>query len=1051
MYLSDMDGHYEAWFTDGSGRLYETQRWASGLWLTSSQTWDNNNNLLGVTSPLGWASGSANNSYETDYAYDNNGNVVAMALPAVSSNNGQYRPTYVMSYDTSSNMTAFCDPVQSHVSQLDWSGTGQTGNPGTSDSRCPSSVGAKRFTWKRYIANVDTSGDPNEPFGEMTDVYNGNGYHYSVGYNSNGLATSISGTGISQSIDSSTPTRTPQLTVTYNPTIETIASIATASGSTSYQYDSMNRLTAVTDADGHGQYTCYNPDGTISYTETASQHSADNSPSACLNSPPTYSVSYQYDVDEEPTSVRHHFGNIQGVTTQIYDGADRLVEVEEPHDSTLFPNSQLTHDLYSSPWLERYLYDNTGSWLWGDSDNNAVYASGGLYKVQEYTPDTSPTVRSPAQWRDVRGWAMDTDDRPLHMYEFPRSGGVPQRSFIYDAGSYLGKLTTVELGDSSSAESETFSYNAIGNETAVSYANDGGVTPARQFTYDADGRATAENNASIGTESYAYDADGNVTGYTEPTGVGNYANISYSYYGDGLRQSMTVSSSALRSSTSMNYAYRADSLLEVQQLSWMASQPFKFTYTNAGRPLTETDPYTGQAIGLYATNGSSTGTSRQLVQRQIGYDQFGRVQSLTLPEGYSYGAFSYDTEDEPTGFTLSNGLCIQGSTSVTTCSPGATTLIYSSRGELLADTTPTGSSTQQAANGQLCTPDGNGGCVEGWEATDDSIWGYDGINYRYDNAGRQTTLFQSTSSTCAGCGNTITRAYDAEDHLLSQTNSGTTAFTCTSGIELGCISGSVAPGSGSSFSYDPSGLVAHLTTPTSIASWEHWDIASHTVLFENGTQSSSNFLDLAAGLLGVSNLTQGITVEDRDPFGQLAATHTGNQFADWSLSQPLHYGRFGPISGGTGSNYPQTDPALANRVLTTPRTDAFVDQNDGLSFQGERVADINTGQWMTQDSFAGLVTDPMSEQPYLWNNNNGLLSIDPNGTFTTVCNQSMESGSRAPADCNWQNNFPIVIFLPPPEPIFGDVPPRGGIPRDVTLPKVTCTPNHFPAFSAVRT
>src|SRR5581483_6214237 len=90
--LSDIDGHATNWFYDGSARLIHIQEWTGaqeGVWLWRSAFWDGDNNLTETVDERGNA---------TDYAYDSNGNTVAVSLPPVSTDQGTFRPTSLYSY-----------------------------------------------------------------------------------------------------------------------------------------------------------------------------------------------------------------------------------------------------------------------------------------------------------------------------------------------------------------------------------------------------------------------------------------------------------------------------------------------------------------------------------------------------------------------------------------------------------------------------------------------------------------------------------------------------------------------------------------------------------------------------------------------------------------------------------------------------------------------------------------------------------------------------------------------------------------------------------------
>lgn len=999
--LADTLGHNIQWTTDGSPFWHVTraQRWTSnpagqGIWEVTGFTWDAINNLVATIDPRGMLGATPDPTYETDYAYDSNGDLTERALPSGTLNNGTYRPTYLISYDSNHNVIATCDPVKSNSKGLNW-----TGPAITSATPCPSEAGAAQYVWT--TPSPSPTGVPSpEPHGELSKITTPNGYSTAISYSPAnegsgnldvGLPTSIQGQSMSQSSDSSTPTRTPTETIKYD-AYGDIVSDDSGNGAKRYAYDTMHRRITVTDADTVASYSCYNNDGTVFYTETASQHAAEPSaPAPCIAplpstvTPPPKAVAFTYDGDGNQITETHHYGNINGTTHRWYDAADRLVEEQLPLDTTTFPNSTVTHDLYPSPWMTRYLYDITGTMLWSDPRGNGTYAFGNLYKIQEYLPSTpgiaANTAPSSQVWTDVRGWAYEGLDRVLRSYEFAL-GNVPSMSFEYNANnSSMGLLYQVVQGDFTDPASQktTYTYLANGWINQLTYTNDGGATPTKTFTYDADGRPTQLTSSTLGSESRTYDSDGNVLSVQEPNSYQSPATTSYTYYSDGRRKTIGVSSADLSMSTAFQYTYRPDGLLQTVQPSWISNGSYSFTYTNAGRRLTQSDPYTGQSIQVYGQTGSPA-FMQKLSAQSTTYDSYGRIFQVVLPEGYTYGSFVYDGEDEQTSYSLTKGFCNYSST-VVNCDPGVVRNIFSARGELLSSSPSGGSNGAiQSADGFLCAANSYGaGCLDGFDARNDAITSHLGIAYSYDIGGRQTQMIHS---------GTITRAYDADNHLVSQANNSSTTFVCPSVIELPCDDNNlVTQGVSATYTWGPSGHPAKFGS-TSYGGgypstyWEHWDAVGGQILLEGPNGSIPIRLNIA--MLGVSNATNGVTVSDRDPFGNLVATHTGKQFSSWSgFPPPNPMYKIKPLnSTGTGSNLPASqgpDPQQVSSTLSTLRIDGYVDSINGVSFQGVRQADANTTEWMTPDFFGGFTERLISQQPYAWNGNNALLNEDPTG------------------------------------------------------------------------
>src|ERR1700676_1433183 len=315
----DSDGHSHTYSYDGLGRVTQIQLGVTSTeMLYGNQTWDSQNNLLSTTDPRG---------NETDYAYDNYGNLIASAFPSVSTSDGTFRPTTVYSYDQYNNVTAACDPRFSHFHSpsLDW-----TSRPSPSDSLCPAQLGSQTSPGSSYLSWSPTSADQ---YGQLQTVTNAAGYttsfYYSPTYEGGGsvdydLATTISGSGFTQYDNSNAQ---PSTSITYDTYGDALA-VNNGQGSSSASYDTVGRVTRVTDADSHQSFLPYYADGLVQLAQTPPQYAAGTG------------VSYYYDADGDPIQENHNFtcipGNscTQGATYRYYDGADRLVEVSLPNNST---------------------------------------------------------------------------------------------------------------------------------------------------------------------------------------------------------------------------------------------------------------------------------------------------------------------------------------------------------------------------------------------------------------------------------------------------------------------------------------------------------------------------------------------------------------------------------------------------------------------------------------------------------------------------------------------------------------------------------------------
>jgi len=66
-------------------------------------------------------------------------------------------------------------------------------------------------------------------------------------------------------------------------------------------------------------------------------------------------------------------------------------------------------------------------------------------------------------------------------------------------------------------------------------------------------------------------------------------------------------------------------------------------------------------------------------------------------------------------------------------------------------------------------------------------------------------------------------------------------------------------------------------------------------------------------------------------------------------------------------------------LLYEPGSDGYL---DGVTIiQGARTYDSAMQQWTTPDIYPGMIHDPMSQKPYMWNRNNPIAYSDPTGFY----------------------------------------------------------------------
>jgi YD repeat-containing protein len=986
--VSDDDGHDILYKSDQYGRVTSISAYTGNGNLAATQAWDSDNNLISTTDARG---------NKTDAAYDARGNITEVALPLIPTSNGSIRPTTVISYDQYNNVTSYCDPVFSNSNGLNWSAP-----PGPSDSRCPATTGTTRFSY-------DMS-DGHEAYGKIIDIYTPLGNHTHFSYDTSGasgdsgLATTATSDSFSQNDGTSiTPTRTAQ----YNLYGE-VVTLGTGNGTWSYAYDALNRLTIATDPDGIASYRAYNADGSVSKTETAYQHATNTG------------VEYTYDADGNETSEKHYHGgtysssgsptlpSTPATTTNFYDGNDRLVEVMLPYDST--------YDVYTNPWITRYLYDlSKGLTVTFGSQN--IYAHGNLYKMQQLVPPGSTIVSwssgSPkianTTFSDMRGWASDNIDRQTAQYNVI-NGQISTTSVAYDANGAYGLLTS-RCNAVSQCGNPT--YDAAGNVTNLQYTD--GSTPNESYSYDPDLRKVSATWSNVGTQSYSYDNDGRMSLSQEPNGanVTSPATLTYHYYPNGLISSIDLNSSALAQTGILKYSYRPDGMMQTRSITTSSSNVGttmqNFTFTAAGRFSAQTESGPGGNSGKFSANYSN-----------------GMLSDKAAPGG-TFSNLEYDAEGMVLGYNAQVGAA----------SPQTLTFTYTANGELALSATADNDFANGVAVANVLDSNGDGVSVS-WDDLMAVPLGETSSKFSFDQAGR---LVKDPLGS--------TRTFDANNHLTSESYSNSALLMYTWGpnghpISVGSAFGSSLP-SPSQVKFDTL----------------HWD--GDGVLFSTNPSNVVDDIKLGADgdIMPLDPQYTGLTSYDRDITGNVAFCHnaTGangtasadpyhssstrtNRYNSWTTTtnvvpcrgSGMQAALLGVWWGHPGSAMP-TQGIGTGQVIAMPSPDGIAD--DFNIINGVRAYDPQLGTWETPDAYSGEIMDPMTMSSYAYADNNSANLKDFSGYATSDADPSCPDGTYY----NANGPYGAGCYLPP------DPSSPPGSPPTILKTTFGCFPNCFSSVS----
>jgi hypothetical protein len=534
-------------------------------------------------------------------------------------------------------------------------------------------------------------------------------------------------------------------------------------------------------------------------------------------------------------------------------------------------------------------------------------------------------------------------------------------------------------------QAATYSYDADSEVTQTSYSGNSSIsTPTRSYSFDPDGRTTSVNISGLGTQLYGFDNDGRMTSATEPSGIAAAATLTYGYYADGSRSSVSVtpeagSNLALTQSDLLQYAYRADKALAAETLTYGTTQyPFTWTYTAAGRETSQLDAYgsTYEQTRAYDTN------------------NFGHLQTLTLGST-PFSQLTYDLEDE-----LASG----------TEGGNAYGVLENVRGQAIE-------TTDYSTNCPECTlesaPTANGMVIPypgvaatAWDTRNGVITGSQvasGVltTYSYDNAARQISTSAYKSQTIATCETTNettnSSSYDAEDRMVGQ---GTITENSTSKFIMAKQACSTATTSASSQNVaytwgakhpvtwtdivcqDTTSLTLNCNQTPEYATSFHWD--NDDLLFSTGSTPSAtgtvNRISMGSiADLVVNGSTATLDVYDRDLSGFATTYHNSSGYAapgiSWSSAWSL-----APSQAPYGTTYARTDGVFIGSPLSSTQYGGLI----SMTFQGGRAYNPATQSWMTPDAYQGEIDNPLSQESFVWNGDNPYQYSDPSG-YCPIC------------------------------------------------------------------
>ena len=263
------------------------------------------------------------------------------------------------------------------------------------------------------------------------------------------------------------------------------------SGDSSYEYDGLGRITKVTA--GSGEATTYAYDGCDQLES--------------ITYPDGKSVRYEYDKNDNLTKVTDRTG---AATTYVYDAINRVTEIHRPNGVNTYNTYNARDQIVSMvnrcdecEWIVSrydYTYDDRGFIVAEDAvESLYAYAWDDKHdgKHESWHDDLFPHGNKHINKHDKDG---------IYNFQIIET----KRAFTYDDDGKL--LTAAENEDRQGRYDYVFKYDGMGNRIFYSKARNGSVQESAEYTYNASNqmvKVREYDGKHYKNVEYTYDADGN--------------------------------------------------------------------------------------------------------------------------------------------------------------------------------------------------------------------------------------------------------------------------------------------------------------------------------------------------------------------------------------------------------------------------------------------------------------------------------------------------------------------------------------------------------------
>ena len=790
------------------------------------------------------------------------------------------------------------------------------------------------------------------------------------------------------------PDDNPAIQTEYDANGKMISQTSTTGLKTSYVYDVLGRLTQTIYPDLTPNDNSDNPKDTVQYTAAGRVKTKTD----------IYGNRTVYTYDELGRVVQEQdfFGNPLGNdTTTTYNVDGQVTSITDARHRT----TQFGFDVYGRPSQTTY-FDGTTSQITYDNFGRTQTKTNQLGQITSYSYDTFGKVASVTNALNQttlfsynsRGSLVAVIDANNHTTK-SEYDLYNRQTAVINANGERSETTYNQYGQviatkDANGYTTQYTYDNLGELTSVKLANQATTT----YGYDNLGRQTSLIDANGNKTTYKYDAFNRKVGTTLP--LGQSSTTVFNNLGE------TASTTDFNGNV-INYTYDQYGRLASKSFSNPRVATVSYTY----------DPLTSQVKTITDGRGVTT----------YGFDSYDRVNSITNPDGQTVG-YVYDVLGNLTTLTTSNSQFNYTYDKLNRLdkvfSNGALTKYsYDAVGNLLSTELGDGTTetrTYDASNrltGML-TLDASGVVLSSY-------------NYTLDGMGNRTLVVENT-------GRTVNYTYNVVNQLTQESIVDPTLGNRTIIYTYDLVGNrlkrgdSDANGGISTYVYDANNRLSSQTTNAKVTTFTY-DNNGSTLSANDGTNSvvyqwiddgENRLISVTSMTAGVSSWTQYVY----DASGNRVASITDGVRTNYLLDPRgnaqvlLEYDASGKVltkyvygwgliesQTGTNVSFYHTDALGSTRFLTdasgqvteryiydasgrlldstgsSPNVYEFAGQQrdgTGLDYLRARYYDSNLGRFISKDVSAGNWNNPISQNPYVYANDNPIIFTDPSGYFS---------------------------------------------------------------------